>query len=144
MRRAAGASAASGGMVLRSWGAACAAVPGLSFGEFYPVAPAACANLPGRPAAARLRVVRPPAPRPFDPWRFRAQFPDLWSAFLRARYRRPEEVAVAFAVSEKAARLWWDGASGAQGDKVVVALRLHGPAAVMEAMGIGPAAGVAA
>mgnify|MGYP001172806915 FL=1 len=129
-----------GGLVLRrSCGPVSGPAPALSFGGFCAAAPGACANRPGPPAGARPVRRRAPA-RPFDPWRFRAAFPDLWSDFLRVHYRRPEDVAAAFGVTEKAARNWFEGAGGPQGDKVVVALRLHGAAPVMAAMGV--AAGV--
>ena len=57
----------------------------------------------------------------FDPWRFKAIFPDRWSAFLRAHLRSVEHAAVFFGVTERAARDWCLGASGARGSHVAIA-----------------------
>ena len=53
--------------------------------------------------------------RPCDPLAFRRLYPDRWSAFLRAQFRSPLEVAVFFDVNEKTARQWWEGVTGPQG-----------------------------
>ena len=58
---------------------------------------------------------------PFDPDRFRALFPDRWRAFLHAHHRSIKEVAAFYNVTDKAARKWWDGVGGPQGDKVALA-----------------------
>jgi len=59
--------------------------------------------------------------RPFDPYRFRAQFPGQWSAFLRANFRNAEEVAVTFDVTFQTALSWWHGTNRPTGDKVALA-----------------------
>lgn len=51
-----------------------------------------------------------------------------FSAFKTAGLRliaSREHVAVEFGVCEKAARNWWNGVSGANGDKVLIALARH-------------------
>lgn len=102
--------------------------PALSFGISFRAASTGCAANDNAAPVPRAAV-------PFDPWRFRAAFPDRWQAFLRAHYRSPEHVAVAFGVTERAARGWWEGTGGPQGDKVVVAVMRHG-GAFMAAMGV--------
>jgi hypothetical protein len=57
----------------------------------------------------------------FDPHRFRAVFPDQWSAFLRAHHRRPEEVAVFYGVTFKTAENWWHGVNAGSGAAVALA-----------------------
>ena len=58
---------------------------------------------------------------PCDPLRLRAVMPDRWMAFLHAHFSGVEHVAFFFGVSDKAARKWWNGTGGPQGDKVVLA-----------------------
>ena len=57
----------------------------------------------------------------FDPYRFRSDFPDLWSAYLRANFRNPEAVSVAFSVTFQSACNWWNGTHRPSGDKVALA-----------------------
>lgn len=59
----------------------------------------------------------------FDPRSFRARFADLWAEFLRANYRNPEEVAVAYGVRYQTAVNWWQGANRPSGDVVALAGR---------------------
>lgn len=59
--------------------------------------------------------------RVFDPYRFRAQFPDHWSGFLRAHFKNAEHVAVSFDVTYQTARNWWEGTHRPSGDKVALA-----------------------
>ncbi|RMF02478.1 MAG: hypothetical protein D6773_08615 [Alphaproteobacteria bacterium] len=57
----------------------------------------------------------------FDPYRFRARFPDQWSQFLRQNFRNAEEVAVVFDVTYQTARNWIEGTHRPSGDKVALA-----------------------
>lgn len=58
--------------------------------------------------------------REFDPYRFKAMFPDHWAGFLRGHFRNPEHVAYAFGVTYQTARNWWDGINRPSGDKVAL------------------------
>lgn len=60
-----------------------------------------------------------------DPFRVRADFPELWSRYIRANFRSVTAVIAAFEVSERTARKWWDAETGASGGHVAVACRLH-------------------
>ena len=53
--------------------------------------------------------------RPCDPMRFRAVYPDQWSAFLRGHFQSAQHVGVFFGVDGKTARHWWEGTTGPQG-----------------------------
>ena len=84
------------------------------------------------PVAKVVRFQAPPSPgnlsdllagRPCDPRRFRALYPDRWSAFLRAHFQNHMHVAVCFDVEEKTARLWWEGVTGPKGWVVDYAIR---------------------
>lgn len=57
----------------------------------------------------------------FDPYRFRTEFPDLWSAYLRSSFRNPEAVSVAFDVTFQTACNWWNATHRPSGDKVALA-----------------------
>jgi hypothetical protein len=57
----------------------------------------------------------------FDPYRFRAEFTDLWSGYLRDSFRNVEAVAVAFDVTFQTACNWWNGTHRPSGDKVALA-----------------------
>lgn len=59
-----------------------------------------------------------------DAYRINREFPDRWQAYLRAHFGSIAEAALAFGVTERAARRWWDGA-GTRGAYVVIALRTH-------------------
>lgn len=56
----------------------------------------------------------------FDPHQMRVRFADHWAEFLRANYRNPEEVAVAFDVRFQTAMNWWNGANRPSGDRVAL------------------------
>lgn len=58
---------------------------------------------------------------PFDPRRFRAVFPDRWTAFLHAHHQSVEEVAYFYGVTHEAARKWWEGVGGPSGAQVAMA-----------------------
>lgn len=62
----------------------------------------------------------------FDPYAEARHFPDRWRAYLHAHFRNHMQVAVAFDVSERAARKWWQGEGACNGAKVSVAIGLHG------------------
>lgn len=64
--------------------------------------------------------------QPFDPWRFKAVFPDRWSAFLRAHYRNAEHVAHEYGVRYQTALNWWQGAHRPSGQAVAQAALTHG------------------
>lgn len=63
--------------------------------------------------------------QPFDPWRFKAVFPDRWSAFLRANYRDAEHVAVEYGVRFQTALNWWQGLNKPSGNAVAQATLTH-------------------
>ena len=58
-----------------------------------------------------------------DPRAFRARFAHHWSDFLKAHYRNPEAVAVAFGVRYQTALNWWQGVNRPSGDVVAFAGR---------------------
>ncbi len=81
---------------------------------------------------------------PFAPYLVQRDFPDLWQAYVRAHFASIADVALAFGVTERAARRWWDGA-GPRGAFVAMALRLHPASAPAFLLGAdAPALGVAA
>lgn len=57
----------------------------------------------------------------FDPYKLRTEFPDLWSAYLRAHFRNPEAVSVTFDVTFQTACNWWNATHRPSGDKVALA-----------------------
>lgn len=67
-------------------------------------------------------VARPTA---LDPHRIHRDFPDRWSAYIRAHFRTVAQVCAGFEVSERTARKWWDAEGGANGGHVAVACRTH-------------------
>ena len=60
--------------------------------------------------------------RAVDLHRYRALFPQRWSAFLRAHFRDPVHAAYFFNVDEKTARNWFEGVTGPQGWAVARAI----------------------
>ena len=96
-----------------------------------PAAPAA--NYDQRPAfphAAHAALLgRGGVAGVFDPHRVHRDFPARWSAYVRANYAGLLDVQLAFNVSEKTARNWWKGVSGANGGHVAIAVRRHPVAA---------------
>jgi len=79
----------------------------------------------------------PGAPRPVDdPFRVQKAMPARWQAFIRANFRDPHAVQVAFGVSERAARKWWRGEGGVNGAFVVHALQ-QWPEAVRQWLEVG-------
>jgi hypothetical protein len=63
--------------------------------------------------------------RPFDPHKVHRQFPERWQRYIRAQYRSLAHVCQVFDVSERTARNWWTGQTGAVGGHVAVAVREH-------------------
>jgi len=63
--------------------------------------------------------------RPYDPHRVHREFPVRWQAYIHAHYRNLAHVVNTFQVSEKTARNWWTGATGAVGGHVAVAVQEH-------------------
>jgi hypothetical protein len=63
--------------------------------------------------------------RRFDPYRVQREFPARWQAYIRASYRSIRQVTDVFNVSEKTARNWWTGATGANGSHVAIAVNQH-------------------
>jgi len=59
--------------------------------------------------------------RAVDPYRMACDFPERWGRYIRGHYRGLREVCQVFDVSERTARTWWDGASGARGHQVAIA-----------------------
>ncbi len=62
---------------------------------------------------------------PLDPYQVHRDFPERWRGYLHANFRSHCDVQQAFQVSEKTARNWWTGATGANGGHVAVAVRIH-------------------
>lgn len=61
-------------------------------------------------------------PNVLDPDRMRAEFPEMWSRWLRSEFRNAEHVAVAFGVTFQTACNWLGGTSRPTGDKVAMAM----------------------
>lgn len=58
-----------------------------------------------------------------DPHEVQKAMPQLWQSFIRANFRDLRDVMVAFGVSERAARKWWNAEGGVNGAYVCFALR---------------------
>lgn len=78
-----------------------------------------------------------------EPYRVLREFSDQWQAYLRAHFSSIADVALAFGVTERAARRWWNGA-GPRVAFVAIALRLHPASAPAFLLGDAPAARAAA
>lgn len=61
----------------------------------------------------------------FDPVRVHREFPDRWCAYIRANFRDLNHVCQVFNVSERTARKWMAGETGANGGHVAVAILEH-------------------
>lgn len=70
----------------------------------------------------------------FDPFRMKAEFPLLWSRYLKASFRTPEDVSAAFNVTLQTSYNWWAGDHRPSGDKVALAA-LNDPVRFAAAMG---------
>lgn len=65
-----------------------------------------------------------PAPR-FDPHQVHREFPLRWQAYVRANFRDLTHIQQVFGVSERTARKWWKGETGANGGHVAIAMSAH-------------------
>lgn len=74
--------------------------------------------------AAHLAHAVPLAGR-YDPARVHREFPERWSAYIRANYRDLRHVCQVFGVCERTARKWMAGETGAVGGHVAVAILEH-------------------
>jgi len=78
-----------------------------------------------------------------EPYRVLRDFGVQWQAYLRAHFASITDAALAFGVTERAARRWWDG-SGPRGAFVAIALRMHPETAPGYLLGDAPVQAVAA
>ena len=78
-----------------------------------------------------------------EPYRVLRDFGGQWQAYLRAHFASITDAALAFGVTERAARRWWDGA-GPRGAFVAIALRMHPETAAAYLLADMPAQAVAA
>ena len=65
----------------------------------------------------------------YDPHAVHRDFPDRWQTYIRANYRHLGHVQQVFGVSERTARKWWNGETGANGGHVAIAVNEHPVAA---------------
>jgi hypothetical protein len=65
----------------------------------------------------------------YDLHRVHREFPNRWQAYIRANYRNLNHVQQVFGVSERTARKWWKGETGANGGYVAIAVNEHPVAA---------------
>lgn len=70
-----------------------------------------------------------PMARRYDPAAVHRGFPDRWRAYVRANYRGVRHICQTFDVSERTARKWLEGETGAVGGHVAVAVQEHPEAA---------------
>jgi len=82
------------------------------------------------------RGLRPMPAEALQPWNMAAEFPEMWSRYIRAHFHNHYEVARAFTCSERAAKKWWDGIGSCRGDKVAMACRMHPETAPQMLFGI--------
>ena len=73
--------------------------------------------------AVANNVVEMVAPRVFRPEDMRREFPDQWADWCCANFRDSVQLAAAFRVSEKTARLWMQRVNAPQGWAVVSAMQ---------------------
>lgn len=60
---------------------------------------------------------------PVDPYRVARDFPERWSAYIRAQFRDLGDVCRTFGVCERTARKWWTAETGANARQLVIAWR---------------------
>ncbi len=63
--------------------------------------------------------------RRYDPHQVHRDFPARWQAYIRASFRNIAHVTQVFEVSERTARKWWAGETGAVGGHVAIAVNEH-------------------
>lgn len=73
--------------------------------------------------------------RPFDLHRFRALFPDRWTAFLKAHFQSHAQIAAFFDVDDKTARNWLDGTTKPTAPTALIAVARI-PGAMAELIGM--------
>ncbi len=61
----------------------------------------------------------------YDPHKVHREFPARWQAYIRGNYRNIGHVTQVFQVSERTARKWWAGETGAVGGHVAIAINEH-------------------
>ena len=61
----------------------------------------------------------------YDPHRIHRDFPMRWQRYIRANFRGLGHVQQVFNVSERTARKWWNGETGANGGHVAIAVAEH-------------------
>lgn len=61
----------------------------------------------------------------YDPQKVHREFPERWRAYIRASFRNLNHIQQVFNVSERTARKWWDGETGANGGHVAIAVIEH-------------------
>ncbi len=82
------------------------------------------------PAVAHADILASGGSAPvFNPRRVHEEFPDRWKAYIRVNYRNLSHVQQVFGVSERTARKWWKGETGANGGHVAIAVNEHPVAA---------------
>ncbi len=77
------------------------------------------------PLSGPLSVVETDAPTRFDPAKVHREFPERWRAYIHQNYRNLKVIMQTFNVSERTARKWWSGETGANGGHVAVAVNEH-------------------
>lgn len=70
-------------------------------------------------------VMVPQAPPIYDPQKVHREFPVRWRAYIQANFRNLRQIQDVFGVSERTARKWWDGETGANGGHVAIAVIKH-------------------
>lgn len=64
-----------------------------------------------------------------NPHQVHREFPDRWAQYIRTNYQDLHHVMRVFWVSERTARKWWSGETGASGGYVAIAVNEHPVAA---------------
>lgn len=78
----------------------------------------------GFPHAAHAEILSRGAAVPhYDPYQVHRDFPKRWQTYIRANFSGTPHVQQVFGVSERTARKWWNGESGANGGHVAIAMR---------------------
>lgn len=70
-------------------------------------------------------VLVPQAQATYDPQKVHREFPERWRSYIRANFRNLRQIQEVFGVSERTARKWWDGETGANGGHVAIAVIEH-------------------
>jgi hypothetical protein len=88
-------------------------------------------NYPEQIPAGRQRSMRRhiDSAAGYDPHQLHREFPERWSTYIRSNFRSLAHVTQVFPVSERTARSWWKGETGANGANVAIAVNEHPVAA---------------